>query len=186
MAHRSDYPASRARLIDTGIIDVLASRRSLSPCVEVPMSVVSLTRLLCVASLTALAATGPLAAPDAAAQTAAAPHSRVVMQVSDNDPAKWNLALNNARNLQSDLGAANVEIEIVAYGPGIGMLKAESVVGNRIGEALGSGVKVAACENTMRGQKLAKPDMLNGIGYVPAGVVEIVQKQQQGWAYLRP
>lgn len=150
------------------------------------MSVVSLTRLLCVASLTALAATGSLAAADAPAQTAAAPHTRVVMQVSDNDPAKWNLALNNARNLQSDLGAANVEIEIVAYGPGIGMLKAESVVGNRIGDALGSGVKVAACENTMRGQKLGKPDMLNGIGYVPAGVVEIVQKQQQGWAYLRP
>jgi intracellular sulfur oxidation DsrE/DsrF family protein len=108
------------------------------------------------------------------------------MQVSDADPGKWNLALNNARNLQADLGAANVEIEIVAYGPGIGMLKADSTVGNRIGEALGSGVKVAACENTMRGQKLAKADMLSGISYVGAGVVEIMQRQQQGWAYLRP
>ncbi len=38
----------------------------------------------------------------------------------------------------------------------------------------------------MRGQKLQKSDMLGGIGYVPAGVVEIMQKQQQGWAYLRP
>ena len=117
---------------------------------------------------------------------AASARNRVVMQVSDNDPAKWNLALNNARNLQADLGAGNVEIEIVAYGPGIGMLKAESVVGNRIGEALGSGVKVVACENTMHAQKLAKDDMLNGIGYVGAGVVEIMQRQQQGWAYLRP
>ena len=108
------------------------------------------------------------------------------MQGSDNDPAKWNLALNNAQNLQADLGAANVDVEIVAYGPGIGMLKSDSVVGNRIGEALGSGVKIAACENTMRGQKLQKSDMLGGIGYVAAGVVEIMQKQQQGWAYLRP
>ena len=112
--------------------------------------------------------------------------NRVVVQVSDNDPGKWNLALNNARNLQADLGAGNVEIEIVAYGPGIGMLKQDSAVGNRIGEALASGVRVEACENTMRGQKLAKTDMLNGIGYVPAGVVEIMQKQQQGWSYLRP
>ena len=112
--------------------------------------------------------------------------NRVVMQVSDNDPAKWNLALNNARNLQADLGAANVDIEIVAYGPGIGMLKSDSVVGNRIGEAVGAGVKVVACENTMRGQKLAKDEMLGGIGYVGAGVVEIMQRQQQGWAYLRP
>jgi uncharacterized protein len=115
-----------------------------------------------------------------------APKNRIVVQVSDADPGKWNLTLNNARNLQQDLGAGNVEIEIVAYGPGINMLKAESVVGNRIGEALGSGVKVVACENTMRNAKLSKDDMLNGIGYVGAGVVEIMQRQQQGWAYLRP
>ena len=120
------------------------------------------------------------------AQSSAAVQNRVVMQVSDADPGKWNLALNNARNVQADLGAANVEIEIVAYGPGIGMLKADSVVANRIGEAIGSGVKVAACENTMRGQKLDKSDMLPGISYVGAGVVEIMQRQQQGWAYLRP
>jgi hypothetical protein len=127
-----------------------------------------------------------LIASPAFGQTAAAPANRVIMQVSDNEPVKWNLALNNARNLQADLGASNVEIEIVAYGPGIGMLKSDSVVGNRIGEALGTGIKVAACENTMRGQKLQKGDMLGGISYVGAGVVEIMQRQQQGWAYLRP
>jgi intracellular sulfur oxidation DsrE/DsrF family protein len=150
------------------------------------MSVVSLTRLVSVAVLAALAGIASLGAPHALAQAAAARQNHVVMQVSDNDPAKWNLALNNAKNLQADIGAANIDIEIVAYGPGIGMLKADSIVGNRIGEALGNGVKVSACENTMRGQKLAKADMLNGIAYVPAGVVEIMQKQQQGWAYLRP
>ena len=37
---------------------------------------------------------------------------RVIFQVSDNDPGKWNLALNNARNMQQDLGERNVEIEI--------------------------------------------------------------------------
>jgi intracellular sulfur oxidation DsrE/DsrF family protein len=148
------------------------------------MSLVTLARTLSVALLIAVAGGATLALPEAAAEGAA--RNRVVMQVSDNDPAKWNLALNNARNLQADLGAGNVEIEIVAYGPGIGMLKSESVVGNRITEALGQGVKVAACENTMRGQKLSKSDMLDGIGYVPAGVVEIMQKQQQGWSYLRP
>jgi intracellular sulfur oxidation DsrE/DsrF family protein len=114
------------------------------------------------------------------------PANRVVMQVSDNDPARWNLALNNARNLQADLGAANVAIEIVAYGPGIGMVRDDSVVGNRIDEAIAAGVKVAACENTMRGQKLAKADMRAGVSYVPAGVVEIMQRQQKGWVYLRP
>ena len=126
-----------------------------------------------------------VAAPAAFAQQSAA-ENRVVIQVSDADTGKWNLALNNARNLQADLGAKNVDIEIVAYGPGIGMLKSDSVVGNRVGEALAAGVKVVACENTMRGQKLAKDDMLNGIGYVGSGVVEIMRRQQERWTYLRP
>ncbi|MDQ6618786.1 MAG: DsrE family protein [Pseudomonadota bacterium] len=117
---------------------------------------------------------------------AVATRNRVVMQVSDNDAAKWNLALNNARNLQSDLGPDKVDIEIVVYGPGIGMLKRESPVASRIDEAITAGVAVVACENTMAGAKLTKPDMLPHIGFVPAGVVELMQKQQQGYAYIRP
>jgi intracellular sulfur oxidation DsrE/DsrF family protein len=150
------------------------------------MSLVPFTRLVAIGALALVAGVATLASANAAAQASAPPKNRVVMQVSDADPGKWNLALNNARNLQADLGAANVAIEIVAYGPGIGMLKADSVVASRIGEALGQGVKLDACENTMRGQKLTKADMLDGIDYVSAGVVEIMQKQQQGWAYLRP
>ncbi|HSS70904.1 MAG TPA: DsrE family protein [Casimicrobiaceae bacterium] len=126
------------------------------------------------------------AAPLAGAQATPAPKNRVVIQMSDGEPAKWNLALNNARNLQADLGAAKVEIEIVAYGPGLGMLKRDSAVAARVDEALTSGVKIVACENTMRAQKLVQPDMLPSISYVGAGVVEIMERQQQGWAYIRP
>ncbi len=144
-----------------------------------------ITRCL-VRTVTACVMAVALAAPLPAAAQQIAPRAKVVLQVSDADPGKWNLALNNAKNLQADLGAGNVDIEIVAYGPGIGMLKADSTVGNRIDEALGAGVKVLACENTMRGQKLKHEDMLPKVGYVPAGVVEIMQKQQQGWAYIRP
>lgn len=111
---------------------------------------------------------------------------RVVIQVSDAEPGKWRLALNNARNVQQELGAQNVEIEIVAYGPGIGMLKLESEAGNGVSQAMAEGVKVVACENTMRNQKLKRDDMQAKISYVNAGVVEIMDKQRAGWAYLRP
>jgi len=133
----------------------------------------------------AVAALAAGALPVAHAQSPG-PANKVVIQVSDADPGKWNLALNNAKNVQTDLGASNVAIEIVAYGPGLSMLKADSVVGNRVREALDAGVKVVACENTMRNTKVVKDEMLGGIVYVQAGVVEIMQKQQQGWAYLRP
>lgn len=111
---------------------------------------------------------------------------RVVFQVSDADAKKWNLALNNAKNVQADLGKDGSEVEIVAYGPGIGMLKFDSEVATRVNEAVAAGVKVVACENTMKGQKLTKDDMLPGVDYVKAGVVELMQKQQEGWSYIRP
>ena len=135
------------------------------------------------AAFLAAAVAVPVAAESPAGPAA---KNRLVMQVSDGDPGKWNLALNNAHNVQADLGAGNVDLEIVAYGPGIGMLKADSAVASRIGDALNAGVKIVACENTMAGQKLTKADMLPKIGYVPAGVTEIMRKQQQGYAYIRP
>ena len=95
---------------------------------------------------------------------------KLLVQVSDNDPAKWNLALNNAKNVQDDVGAANVDVAIVAYGPGINMLKLESPSGARVADAMKANVRVIACENTMRAQKIAKEDMLPAISYVPAGV----------------
>lgn len=111
---------------------------------------------------------------------------RVVFQVSDNDPAKWNLALNNARNVQADLGKNNVEIEIVAYGPGLNMLKAESAVAGGLAQALDSSVTLLACENTMQNQKVERSDMYGGIRYVQAGVTHIMKRQREGWAYIRP
>jgi uncharacterized protein len=122
----------------------------------------------------------------ARAQAPAGKPNKVVLQVSDGDEKKWALALNNAYNVQNDLGAETVDLEIVVYGPGIGMLKSHSVVGERVASAMKSGLRVVACENTMAAQKLTKADMLPNIGYVPAGVVELMKKQQQGYAYIRP
>ena len=111
---------------------------------------------------------------------------RVVFQVSDNDPVKWGLALNNARNVQAELGKDNVQIEIVAYGPGLEMLKAESKVADRLAGALDENVGLIACENTMTNTKVTKDDMYSGIAYVKAGVTHLMKRQQQGWAYIRP
>lgn len=121
--------------------------------------------------------------PGAAAQ---AGPKKVVFQVSDDNPRTWNLALNNVRNVQHDLGRDNVVAEIVVYGPGIGMLKAESKVEPRVTAALTDGVKVVACETTMQSLKLTRADMMPGIAYVPAGVVELMARQREGYSYIRP
>ncbi len=122
----------------------------------------------------------------ALAQAQAQPaRNRALFQVSDNDPARWTMILNNIQNLREGVGSESVEIELVAYGPGVAMLKADSSVRERIDAALKNGVAVNACQNTMQGMKLVPADMLPAISYVPSGVVEVMRKQQQGWAYIR-
>jgi intracellular sulfur oxidation DsrE/DsrF family protein len=118
--------------------------------------------------------------------SAQAEQKMVVFQVSDADPQKWNLALNNALNVQQDLGKDKVTIEIVAYGPGLGMLRADSKVAARLAKALDDNVGLLACENTMKNTHTSKDDMYGGISYVPAGVVHIMQRQREGWSYVRP
>jgi len=120
------------------------------------------------------------------AAEAPAAKERVVIQVSDADTGKWNLALNNAKNVQQAYGADKVDIEIVTYGPGIGMLKMDSVIANRIDESKQAGVAIVACQNTMKNMKLTADDMLPNTSYVPSGVVELIKKQKEGYAYIRP
>jgi hypothetical protein len=148
------------------------------------MPITSRRTLIRIAILLPLAA---LALSTAQAQTTATHKHRLVIQVTDNDPARWNMVLNNTKNAQEDVGGADkIDIEIVAYGPGIYMLKKDSPVGGRVADAITSGVKIVGCENTMKGLKLSKDEMLPVIGYVPAGVTELMKKQEEGWAYLRP
>lgn len=125
-------------------------------------------------------------APMGCAQVPAEGRARVIFQVSDNDPARWNVALNNARNVQDELGAKNVDIEIVAYGPGLAMLRDDSKVADRLAQAMDRNIGLYACENTIRNQKLTRADIYGGVKFVEAGVVHLMKRQREGWAYIRP
>ena len=110
----------------------------------------------------------------------------VVIQVSEADPAKWQMALINARNVQKAYGDQPMDVEIVAYGPGLKMLRNDSLVAADLEEARKDGVKLLACENTMRMTGTTRQDLNWLVDVVPAGIVEIMQKQTQGYAYVRP
>jgi hypothetical protein len=139
------------------------------------------TTILATLLFAAAAALSPFAAH---AQKAERHH--LVLQVSDDDPAKWNLALNNAENVQQALGKDNVDVEIVAYGPGLNMLKAESKVAARLNAALDSSVGLLACGTTMKKMKVGKADLAAGTKVVPGGIIHIMQRQSEGWNYVRP
>ncbi|MDE3130987.1 MAG: DsrE family protein [Acidobacteriota bacterium] len=137
------------------------------------------------AAITLLAGLAGLTAATPALAAGKASMTHIVMQVSDNDPAKWQLALNNAENVRQALGK-KVSIEIVAYGPGLNMLKADSKVAAGLNGALDNNVELAACGTTMKKMKLTKADLIGGAKVVPGGVIEIMKRQSEGWSYVRP
>jgi intracellular sulfur oxidation DsrE/DsrF family protein len=124
-----------------------------------------------------------LAAPPAFAQTA---KQGVVLQISDDSEKTWNQTLNVTRNIQAEYGKDKVDIEVVVFGNGANLLKFDSPLANRIDDTLASGVQVVMCENTMKARKLTAADMHPKIAYVKAGIIEIIEKQRQGWAVARP
>lgn len=149
------------------------------------MKKTSTTRRAMMAHSLALLGAGAVASSADAGAAAAGTAWRVVFQVSDADPKKWALTLNNVKNVQQELGAQQIAIEIVVYGPGIGMLLADAEIANRVIDAMQAGVAVMACENTMRALHLARDDMIARIGFVAAGVVQLIKRQAEGYAYIR-
>ena len=128
----------------------------------------------------------------ASAALAADPH-KLVIQVDENDPAKMNLALNNAQNVEAFFAAKGEEaqVEIVAYGPGLKMYTADSPVKERIAamSLQHQHMQFSACGNTLRkmSEKAGKAvQLLSEAVVVPAGVVRIMELHDLGYAYVRP
>jgi intracellular sulfur oxidation DsrE/DsrF family protein len=115
--------------------------------------------------------------------------TKVVLQISDNDPFKQTLVLNVANNLIKHYGPDQVDIEIVAFGPGLRLLFKENVNAGRIQSLVDNGVRFAACSNTVRGMTkiLGEPPSLNKNAVkVSAGVVRIMDLNQQGYQLIKP
>lgn len=134
------------------------------------------------------------AAPSPAAEAGTA--HRLVLQIDTNDPAMMNLTLNNATNVLEYYRDKNeeVQVDIVAFGPGLNMLRTDkSSVKDRIEHLMmqtdPSKIQFSACNNTKAAMERAEGrpiDLLPQATLVPSGVVQIIQRQEAGWSYVRP
>ena len=131
---------------------------------------------------------------DTAALDKGAGPDKIVVQVNEDDPKGMNLALNNVQNLIAYYKEKGdkVQIEVVAFGPGLHMLRQDtSPVKDRVAaiSAANPDVQFSACSNTLGNMtKLEgnKPPLMSEAKPVTAGVVRIVELQKQGYFYLRP
>lgn len=143
--------------------------------------------------LLALVALAPLAAGLGQVATAAEEKPfadvKVVLQISDPQPGKQTLVLNVANNLLKHYGPDRVDIEIVAFGPGLRLLFADNINRGRVKGLAGNGVRFAACNNTMRKmtKKLgAEPELVPQATRVSAGVARIIELVQKGYILVKP
>lgn len=122
------------------------------------------------------------------AAAAEAPRYRLLLQVSEESLDLLNLSLNNAKNAQENFGPDNIEIEIVVFGGGVHTLKyyMPTLLAEKVKLSIYSGVRIVLCEHSLRAANLRASDMLPDVRYVPSGIVELVEKQTQGWSYVRP
>ena len=130
----------------------------------------------------------------AAVAESATPH-RLAVHIDQNDPAVMTMTLNNVENViehYRELGE-EVRVEIVAYGPGLHMLRDDtSPVKDRIermAREIRPAVVFSACANTMAGmeKREGRPiTLVPQASVVPSGVVRLMQLQEQGWSYVRP
>jgi intracellular sulfur oxidation DsrE/DsrF family protein len=129
------------------------------------------------------------------AERPAKPH-HLLIQVNQNDPAVMNLALNNATNVLEYYRnrGEEVSVDVVAYGPGLQMLRADtSPVKDRIKTlketAFPGKVQFSACNVTKEGmeKKEGHPiTVVSEAAMVPSGVVHLMELQEKGWSYVRP
>jgi len=123
------------------------------------------------------------------------PH-HLAIHVDQNDPQVMNQVLNNATNVIEYYRAKNedVDVDIVAYGPGLHMLRADtSPVQDRIKRlkdmSFPGKIQFSACNVTKQGMEKAEGhaiSVLHDATIVPSGVVHLMELQEQGWSYVRP
>lgn len=119
---------------------------------------------------------------------------RVAIHVDDNDPKRMNMALNNVANVRKyyDSKGEKVEIELVAYGPGLHMFREDtSPVKERISimSLEFDNLTFSACGNTHIAMSKAagkEISLIEEAQMVPSGVVQLIELQEQGFAYIRP
>jgi intracellular sulfur oxidation DsrE/DsrF family protein len=114
---------------------------------------------------------------------------KIVLQISDADPTKQTLVLNVASNLIKAYGPDKIDVEIVAFGPGLRLMFNDNGNKGRISGLTDNGVRFAACGNTIK--KMTKvlgkePAMNHQASVVPGGVARIIELVNQDYILVKP
>ena len=108
-----------------------------------------------------------------------------VFHLSESDSAYGARALRNIDNLLTDETVSST-VTLVANGGGVRHLLASSETGDTVRDLIERGVEVCACSNTIAGAEYGRADLVVDVRVVSSGMAELLRRQDQGYAYIRP
>jgi intracellular sulfur oxidation DsrE/DsrF family protein len=114
---------------------------------------------------------------------------RLVLQLSDRDPGKQALVLSVANNLLAVYGPDKIAVEVVTFGPGIDLLKADNANRTRVDSLIAQGVQFDVCLNTIdtiEHETGKRPPLNPRAVPVQAGVAQILILVENGYSLVRP
>lgn len=113
----------------------------------------------------------------------------LALQISDDDAESQNHVLSVAANMLEYYGPDKIDIEIVAFGPGIHLLDADNERAEKIDSLSAQGVRFDACMNTVDTIKRKTghaPDLNANVIPVEAGVARLLELKENGYTLVRP
>jgi intracellular sulfur oxidation DsrE/DsrF family protein len=112
---------------------------------------------------------------------------QVIFHVDDFDEKRITLAFNNIVNLMDDMRYEELEVELLVNGPAVQAFRKDNqLVAERVRQLAARGVNVMLCRNAIHLYEIPEEELVEERQIVPAGVSELVRRQAEGWAYIRP
>ncbi|MDX2134503.1 MAG: DsrE family protein [Saprospiraceae bacterium] len=109
---------------------------------------------------------------------------RIVFHLSTPDTAAYRALTKQLTNIREHWPDA--EIEVVAHNKGVAMLQSNKTnVANEVQAAMNNRVRFVVCEQTLKNMNIPRESIVPNAGFVERGLVEIVEKQEAGWSYIK-
>jgi intracellular sulfur oxidation DsrE/DsrF family protein len=110
------------------------------------------------------------------------------MHLNSGDEKTQRGALNNIRHLYQEVGRERLQVELVVHGAGLGLLMKKTTAFASELTALKTdyGVEYTACSNTMKAMNVTRDDLIAEVGDAAPAMVRLMERQEQGWTYIKP
>jgi intracellular sulfur oxidation DsrE/DsrF family protein len=112
------------------------------------------------------------------------PEHKIIFQLTSGDTTAHKQLMKQFNNILSV--SPTTKIEVVCHGAGLDLLvSGKTIVEDKINALTERGVVFKACEFSIKERKVDRSRIISSSGFVPAGIIEIVSKQEQGWSYIK-